>query len=61
MYKYFGPKGLVSTLAIKRSAGVASEVNLKNPLHAYDNAIEVPTHAFKPKKDVTRNPKNGYQ
>ena len=34
MYKYVAKKGSATMLAIKRSAGVAPEVSLKNPLHA---------------------------
>ena len=37
-YKYVDQKGSVVVLAITRSAGVALEVNLRNPLHAGDEA-----------------------
>ena len=34
MYKYVDKKGSATMLAIKRSAGVAPEGSVKNPLHA---------------------------
>ena len=36
--KYVDRKGLAVVLAAKRSAGVAPEVKLKNPLHTGDKA-----------------------
>ena len=33
VYKYVDSKDSTATLAIKRSAGVAPEVNLRNPFH----------------------------
>ena len=38
LYKYMDQKGSLAMLATKRSAGVASEVNLRNPLHANKEA-----------------------
>ena len=43
-------------LADKRSAGVAPEVNLSNPLHVGDEQHL----ALKPRTDFTRSPKQGY-
>ena len=58
--KYVGWKDSDVMLAIKRSAGVASGVNLKNPLPADDKeARDGSTLALKPKTDVTRCPKRG--
>ena len=43
-------------LAIKRSAGVALEVNLRNPLHmGGEHAKEGSTLALKPRADVTKS------
>ena len=43
-------------LAVKRSAGVAPEVNLGDPLHAGNKAHKRGIHlALKPKADVTRS------
>ena len=45
-----------------QSAGVAPEVNLRNSLHAGDKAHKRGiTLALKPRGDVTRSPKQGYQ
>ena len=52
--------GLAAMLAVKRSAGVAPEVNLRNSAQARKNASES-TLALKPRADVTRSPKQGYQ
>ena len=41
----------------KRSAGVAPEVSLRNPLHTGEGS----TLALKHRADVTRSPKQGYQ
>ena len=46
-------------LATKRSAGVAPEVNLGNPLHAGDETCKHPV--FEPMANATRSPKEGYQ
>ena len=45
-------------LAIKRSAGVALEVNLRNPLHIGEKACN---QGLKIRADITRSPKQGYQ
>ena len=50
--------------AAKRSAGVAPEVNLRERVTCtpLPNANKTePTLALKPKGDVTRSPKQGYQ
>ena len=51
-------------LALYTSKGVAPEVNLREcvihtPLHSSNKAE--PTLALKPRGDVTRSPKQGYQ
>ena len=38
IYKYIDQKGSVAMLAVKRSVGVAPEMNLRNPLHMGDKA-----------------------
>ena len=50
--KYVDQNGLIAMLATNRSAGVAPEVNLRNPLHTGDKTY---------KGDVIRSPKQGYQ
>ena len=59
-YKYVGQIGLAAMLAVKRLAGVAPEVNLRNSVQARKHASES-TLALKPRADVTRSPKQGYQ
>ena len=44
MYKYVDHKGLAAMLAMKRSTGVAPEVNLWNPLHAGIKTCKRGTH-----------------
>ena len=45
-------------LVVKRSAGVISEVFLKNPLHAGNEALKRGIHSkFETLVDVTRSPK----
>ena len=47
-------------LAVKRSAGVPPEVNLRNPLHAGDEAHKRGIHlGFETKAATTRSPKRG--
>ena len=58
-----GERWLAAMLAIKRSAGVTLEVNLREctsymPL---PHANKLSTLALKPKEDVTRSPKQGYE
>ena len=57
-------KQLAAMLAIYTSRGVALEVNLRDIyhicLHKSSNKAE-PTLALKPRGDVTRSPKQGYQ
>ena len=52
---------MAAMLATKRSAGVASEMNLRNPLHTGDDAckLDISTLALKYRADVTRSPKQG--
>ena len=38
LYKYFDEKGWAAMLAVKSSAGVTPELNLRNPLHAGEEA-----------------------
>ena len=58
--KYMGQSDLAAMLAVKRLAGVALEVNLRNSAQARKHASES-TLALKPRADVTRSPKQGYQ
>ena len=58
--KYVGQSGSAAMLAVKRLAGVAPEVNLRNSMQARKHASES-TLALKPRADVTRSPKQGYQ
>ena len=46
-------------LAIRRSAGVVPDVNLRNPLHTGDE--ERSTLALESRVGVTRSQKQGYQ
>ena len=59
-YKYVGQSGSAAMLTVKRSAGLAPEVNLRNSMQARKHASEF-TLALKPRADVTRSPKQGYQ
>ena len=54
-------KGSAAMLTTIQSAGVAPEVNLRNPLCAGDKACKRFTLALKPRGDITRSPKQGYQ
>ena len=47
-------------LAVKRLAGVAPEVNLRNSIQARKHASKS-TLALKPRADITRSLKQGYQ
>ena len=52
----------VAMLAAKRSAGVAPDMNLMILLHVGDKPqARGSTLALKPRIDVTRSPKQGYQ
>ena len=42
--KYVDQKGSAAMPAVKKSAGVAPEVNLRNPLHAGDEACKQEMH-----------------
>ena len=44
LYKYMDHKGSAAMLPIKRSAGVASEVNLRNPLYVGKKAHKKGIH-----------------
>ena len=60
--KYVIKKRIDRHLGSKRSAGVAPEVNLRNPLHAGNKACKRGIHpSFEPRADITRSPKQGYQ
>ena len=65
VHKYVDQKrGVIAMLYIKRSAGVAPEVNLRNPLHAGQEAHtwgHLDIYALKPRADIARNSKQGYQ
>ena len=54
---------LAAMLAAKRSAGVASEVNLREWVTCVPRQVQIrlPTLALKPRGDITRSPKQGYQ
>ena len=56
-------KGSAAMLTSIHSAGVAPEVNLRNPLSAGEVAHKWgnPALALKPRADITRSPKQGYQ
>ena len=56
-------EGSVAMLAAKWSAGVAPEVNPRHPFNTSDKSTQVTesTLALKPRTDVTRSPKHGYQ
>ena len=45
IYKYVDQNVRLAMLAIKRSAGVAPEMNLGNPLRTGDNAWNQETHS----------------
>ena len=57
-----GSKSSAVMLAIKRSAGVAPEVNLRISLHAGKEASKQGIHpGLKIRVDITRNPRQEYQ
>ena len=41
MCKYMDQKGLAAMLTLKQSAGVTSEVNLRNPLHTKKGSTQL--------------------
>ena len=53
-------KGLAAMLTSKQSAGVAPEVNLRIT-QVREHTKKGSTLALKPREDVTRSPKQGYQ
>ena len=62
--KYVEENSLVAMLAIKRLAGVASVVNLREHLtYMLPPIMNSTAHfqALKPRGDVNRSPKQGYQ
>ena len=56
-----GRDGSAAMLAAKRLAGVAPEVNLRECICLHQARIRLPTLALKPRGNVTRSPKQGYQ
>ena len=56
-YKYVGQKCLAVMQAVKRSAGVATEVNLRNSVQTRKCSSKKSILTLKPKADVTRSPK----
>ena len=54
--KYVGQSGSAAMLAVKRLAGVAPEVNLRNSAQARKHASKS-TLALKHRADITRSPK----
>ena len=61
MKNYVEQKNPTVMLVIKRSAGVAPEVILRNPSHAGDKVHKQGIIlASKPREDFTRSPKQGY-
>ena len=58
--KWCHQSGSAAMLAIKRLTGVTPEVNLRNSTQARKHASKS-TLALKPRADVTRSPKQGYQ
>ena len=59
VHKYVDRNGSAAMLTAKRSAGVTPEVNLRNMLHAGEEAqVRESTLALKPREDVTRAVQN---
>ena len=53
---------MAKMLAVKSSAGVAPEVNLRNSLHAGKEVGKTGSNiTLKLREDVTRYPKQGYE
>ena len=48
-------------LASMQSAGVTSQVNLRHSVQSRKHASQKSTLALKPRADITRSPKQGYQ
>ena len=62
--KYVEEIGAAAMLVTKRSAGVAPDVNLRERAictHALSANKAEPILALKPRRDITRSPKQGYQ
>ena len=58
-HRYVKQNGSAAMLAAKRSAGVTLEVNLGE--HLTHIPLSSANEALKPRGDVTRSPKEGYQ
>ena len=58
-YRYVEENGLATMLATKRLAGLTREVNLRE--YVTHTPPGLPTLALKPRGDITRSPKQGYQ
>ena len=62
VHKYVDQKGLTAMRAIIRSAGVAPEMNLKNPLNADTEACKRGIHpGFENQGRLHQKSKTGYQ
>ena len=63
VYKYMDPKGVAAMLAVKRSAGVTPEVNLRNQLYVGDEKKKWgdPLLDLKRSADVAVSPEQRYQ
>ena len=60
--KYVDPKSLVTMLAVKKSANVTPEVNLRNPLTSTSgHEAHKQAQVFKPRAYITRRSKQRYQ
>ena len=60
-HRYVGENGPAAMLVTKRSAGVAPEVNLREHITHMPVPSANKTLALKPRGDITRSPKQGYQ
>ena len=57
-FKYLNKKNSAAMLAIKTSAGVTPEMNLRNSLHIGEQVGKSGVHPdFAPKADVSKRPK----
>ena len=60
-HRYVEEINTTAMLATKMLAGVTPMVNLREDVHLCQVQIRLPTLALKPRWDVTRSPKQGYQ
>ena len=62
-HRYVKEIGSAAMLAAKRSAGVTPEVNLREDVtHVPPSCVNKAAHStLKPRGDITRSPKQGYQ